>query len=165
MLALISLGLSPTIGRAVLDGFRTSGGTFERTPKQGNGARLAALPEGLHLRDLLPEALTLAYALLTLGVALLAGAWALLPLPLLYTLGSAAVLRLSLGEFLAARRPARPPGPPSPPRGCGEMNHAEISNQRGHREHGIFFLSFCALGQVRSPTSLPNRRTKCYADP
>lgn len=111
LLALFSIGLSPTTAGGVIDGLLHGGGAFDRTPKQGNGARLAALPEGLHLRDLLPEALTLAYALLTLGVALLAGAWALLPLPLLYTLGSAAVLRLSLGEFLAARRPARRQAP------------------------------------------------------
>lgn len=100
LLALISIGLSPTVAGAVIDGLLHGGGAFERTPKQGNGARLAALPEGLTVRDLLPEALTLAYALITVAVALLAGAWALLPLPLLYTLGSGLVLRLSLGEWL-----------------------------------------------------------------
>ena len=47
VLALISMGLSPMMGRAVWDGFWHKGGAFERTPKQGRGARHTAIPEGI----------------------------------------------------------------------------------------------------------------------
>ncbi len=102
VLALISMGLSPMMGRAVWDGFWHKGGAFERTPKQGQGARHMAIPEGSNLRQLLPEGLTFLYALITLIVVAISGQWALAPLPLLFTLGTGLVLSISFSEHQMA---------------------------------------------------------------
>ena len=99
VLALISLGLSPTIGGAALEGFRRRGGAFDRTPKQGQGPQRLALPDDAHWRELLPEAMILAYALVTLAIVATHGRWQLAPLPLLYTLGCLLTLTLGLQEY------------------------------------------------------------------
>jgi len=102
VLALLSLGLSPMMGRAVWDGFWHQGGAFERTPKQGRGPRHLAIPEGESLRQMLPEATILLYALTTLIVIAVRGQWALAPLPLLFTLGTGLVLIVGLSEHQMA---------------------------------------------------------------
>jgi cellulose synthase/poly-beta-1,6-N-acetylglucosamine synthase-like glycosyltransferase len=102
VLALISLGLSPMMGRAVWDGLWHRGGAFERTPKQGKGPRRLAMPEGESLRQLLPEATVLAYALVTMVVIAVRGQWALALLPLLFILGTSLVLFIGLSEYQMA---------------------------------------------------------------
>ena len=56
-LALISLGMSPAMGRSVWEGFRHKGGAFERTPKQGGGPVHLAMPEDANWRQFWPEML------------------------------------------------------------------------------------------------------------
>ncbi|NOZ50697.1 MAG: glycosyltransferase [Chloroflexi bacterium] len=107
-LALISLGLSPAMGQAVVSGLLQKGGAFERTPKQGDGPRTLALPESSLARQLLPEFLTLVYALLTLLVIVRTQQWQLAPLPLLYLLGTGFVLSQAWHEQrLMRRRPQK----------------------------------------------------------
>ncbi len=103
VLALLSLGLSPMMGRAVWDGFWHRGGAFERTPKQGKGPRHLAIPEGENLRQMMPEAIILLYALATLIVIAMRGQWALALLPLLFTLGTSLVLSIGFSEYQMAR--------------------------------------------------------------
>ena len=91
------------MGRAVWDGFWHPGGVFERTPKQGQGVRHMAIPEGANLSHLLPEAITFLYALATLLVIAINGQWALVPLPFLFTLGTSLVLSISFSEYQMAR--------------------------------------------------------------
>ena len=104
VLTLISLGLSPTIGGATLEGLRRQGGAFDRTPKQGQGPQWLALPDDAHWRELLPEALILTYALVTLTITVAVGRWQLAPLPILYTLGCLLTLTLGLQEYSHAAR-------------------------------------------------------------
>ncbi len=103
VLALLSLGLSPMMGHAVWDGFWHQGGAFERTPKQGKGPRHLAIPEGENLRQMMPEAIILLYALATLIVIAMRGQWALALLPLLFTLGTSLVLSIGFSEYQMAR--------------------------------------------------------------
>ncbi len=104
VLALLFMGLSPAISLSVLAGLRQQGGTFERTPKQGHGPRLAALPQRIPLRDLLPEAGAFGYAVLVVALMTHAHLWPLLPLPLFFLLGTGLALGLELNEYHAARR-------------------------------------------------------------
>jgi cellulose synthase/poly-beta-1,6-N-acetylglucosamine synthase-like glycosyltransferase len=104
VLAILYMGLSPAISLSVLDGLRHAGGVFERTPKQGRGLRMAALPRQMALRDFLPETLVFLYAMITLTVIAATQAWALAPLPLLFLLGSGLVLALELEEYRLVRR-------------------------------------------------------------
>jgi cellulose synthase/poly-beta-1,6-N-acetylglucosamine synthase-like glycosyltransferase len=97
-LILLSLGLSPTLAVAVLTGFCRRGGVFERTPKQGEAGLRTALLENVTRTDLLPEALTLAYAALCLCVIAVGGRWELALLPVLFVLGSGTVLAQGLRE-------------------------------------------------------------------
>lgn len=105
-LVIISLGLSPTIGRAVIEGFRRRGGVFARTPKQGQGIRKLIVPEDASWAELLPEALTLAYAIATLIIIAWRGVWALAPLPFLFSAGCGLALGYGLREQLVGLRPS-----------------------------------------------------------
>jgi len=104
VLAVLFMGLSPTLSLAVLAGMHRSGGVFERTPKQGRGPRQAALPRTLSLSDFWPEALAFAYAFFTAGIIFMTGSWALLPLPLLFLTGTGLVLALEMGEYRSVQR-------------------------------------------------------------
>ncbi len=104
ILAILFMGLSPSISLSVFAGLRSSGGVFERTPKQGRGPRQVAVPQQMALRDFLPEILTFAYALVTVSYMIQAGTWALLPLPALFLTGTGLVLTLELGEYRSMRR-------------------------------------------------------------
>ncbi|MCX7852004.1 MAG: glycosyltransferase [Caldilineales bacterium] len=104
ILILLSLGISPTLAGAVLAGLRRRGGVFERTPKQGEAGSLAALLENTARSDLLPEALALVYAGLCLLVIAATGRWDLALLPMLFVVGSGAVLAQELREQRQSRR-------------------------------------------------------------
>lgn len=103
-LALVFMGLSPALSASVLAGWRHPGGEFERTPKQGRGPRLAALPKHLTPRDFLPELLAFLYALTTLLIIAWNGNWTVSPLPLLFLLGTGLVLGLEYHEYRAVRQ-------------------------------------------------------------
>ncbi len=107
VLALLSVGLSPAIAQSVVAGLLHKGGTFERTPKQGDGPRVLALPEQPFLHQLLPEFLAFGYALVTLLVIIGRAHWQLLPLPALYLLGTGLVLGLALHELRLMHRHPR----------------------------------------------------------
>lgn len=98
VLILLSLGISPTLGGAVLAGLCRRGGVFERTPKQGEAGHRAHLLENTARSDLLPEALALTYAGLCLLTITTTGRWDLASLPFLFVLGSGAVLVQGLRE-------------------------------------------------------------------
>lgn len=104
-LALLSLGIAPMMALAVWEGFRQKGGAFQRTPKQGRGPRHLAMPEGANLRQMLPEAIMLGYALLTLIVIAVNGQWHLAPLPVLFSLGCSLVLYLGINEYFLGTTP------------------------------------------------------------
>ncbi len=103
ILALLMMGLSPMMGHAVWEGFWQQGGDFERTPKQGTGPRRQAVPASMSWRVLLPEGITLIYALTTLTIIALSGQWQLAPLPILFSLGCSLVLCLGINEYGMAR--------------------------------------------------------------
>ncbi|RME82293.1 MAG: glycosyltransferase [Caldilineae bacterium] len=107
ILALFSLGLSPTVAKAALAGLSQKGGAFNRTPKQGRGSPRLAMPEEAGWPDMLPEAAVFLYAFATLTTIIVSRQWHLAPLPLLYLLGSGAVFFQSLNEYAltAGHRP------------------------------------------------------------
>ncbi len=108
-LALLSLGLSPSLAAAVLSGWRQRGGVFDRTPKQGTETGGPALPEDVRWSELAPEAITLLVAATTALTTAAHQRWALLPLPLLFSLGCGWVLLQGASEYFRAAM--RTPGP------------------------------------------------------
>lgn len=102
VLALLSLGLSASIAQAVIAGVWQKGGTFERTPKQGDGPRTLALLEHSSRWQFLPEVLTWLFASITVAFLIHTQQWHLAPLPLLYFLGSSLTLLLSYQEHYPA---------------------------------------------------------------
>lgn len=103
VLAVISLGFTPTLASAVVDGFSQRGGVFDRTPKQGAAARPGAMAERGPWRELLPEALACLVAVLTLFAIAVNQRWGLAPLPVFFLVGAGFVLASGLSERL---RPA-----------------------------------------------------------
>ena len=99
VLAILFMGLSPTIATSVLAGLHYSGGVFERTPKQGRGTRRSALPGKMSLYDFLPETLAFAYALTSMIIIIFTGRWELALLPGLFLLGTGLTLILELQEY------------------------------------------------------------------
>ncbi len=108
LLALLSLGLSPTLGAAVIEGALQGGGEFERTPKQGQYGGRLPLQEGVDWRSMLPEALTFVFALTTLTAVIIHNRWSLVLLPLFYVLGCAFVLGLQWREHRQSRASGHP---------------------------------------------------------
>lgn len=104
VLALLSLGLSASIAQAVIAGLWQKGGTFERTPKQGDGPRAQALLEATSRWQFLPEVLSLLFAFGTVTIIVHSQQWHLLPLPMLYLLGNSLVLFLSYQEENLSRQ-------------------------------------------------------------
>ena len=108
VLAVISLGLSPTLGVAVVEGAVRRGGAFERTPKQGQHGDRLSLLEKVDWRPMMPEIATLLFALTTLAAVVAQERWSLLLLPLFYSLGCGFVLVLEWREYRQSRAGAAP---------------------------------------------------------
>jgi len=104
ILAILFMGLSPAIATSVIAGLRYKGGVFERTPKQGQGARNAALPGKMSLSDLWPEVIVFGYSLVILLIISYSGRWELALLPGLFLLGSGLALTLELQEYWVVRQ-------------------------------------------------------------
>ncbi len=118
ILIVLSAGLAASLAGAVLTGLRQNGGTFERTPKQGEAGPWALLRETTTRSDLLPEGLAFLYATACLLSLAATARWDLALLPLFFFLGSGGVWLQSLREQRQHQRRTLPrvptPRPESP---------------------------------------------------
>lgn len=108
VLTLMMLGLSPALGLAVVEGAVRRGGTFERTPKQGQHRDQPPLLERVDWRVMMPEIVTFLFALTTVVVVVAEEKWSLMLLPLFYSLGCGFVLVLEWREYGQSRAGASP---------------------------------------------------------